>query len=82
MRLGGGGEEGKGGGRAEDGVEVDAGPGRVAGGKGEHDEGVDGEGEGKLGGEVGEDVVVALGGEGPGAVGGHEEGAEEAAAVF
>lgn len=49
---------------------------------GEEDEGRGGEGEGELGHEPGEDVVVGFVFGGFGAVRGEDEGAEEAAGVW
>jgi hypothetical protein len=67
---------------ADDGVEPDCGPGADAIGEREQDERRGDEAEGELRDEPGEDVVVALCGEGFAAVGGEDEGAEEAAGVW
>lgn len=76
LGLDGGGEDGDAGEDADDSVEIDAGPDEDGPREGEDQEGGGGEGEGELGDEEGEQVVVALGGEGRLREGIKEEGAE------
>ena len=80
--FGRGSEESNGCGGANDGVEIDAGPHAKGGWKCEEDEGRGGEAEGRLCGEVREDIVVDFIACGTLSVGAQEKGTDVAAEVW